>query len=114
MNKKLFYTITLNDNLVNVDIFKYIAMLKGSNNSLFLNNSDFISANMSSKNTKLLFVLNKPELYYKNNYKYFDEFIKLFDTNIKQYNAIGDGYNFTSYTNEWTKNLIKSYMKNLS
>jgi hypothetical protein len=105
MNNKLFYTVTLNEN-----IFKYIAMLK-YNNSLFLDNSDFISANMSSKNTKLLFVLNKPELYYKDNYKYFDEFIKLFDNNIKQYNAIGDGYNLNTYTNNWVKNIINSYLK---
>jgi hypothetical protein len=124
MNNYLFYTIILDSSSFEIDYYVNLLInLKPDNTSnnstlpLFLSQSEFISMTEYNGNTKVLMVLHNKELYYKDNYKYFDEFRQLFNTTLKQYNSL-DNYNnihkyntiYNTNINNWEIENIKHYL----
>lgn len=127
MDNELFYTITLDSSSFEIDYYVNLLInLKPGNSSnnnpalpLFLSQSKFISMTEYNGDTKVLMVLYNKELYYKNNYKYFDEFRKLFNTSLKQYNSLDNYNNIHKYNtihntniNNWEIENIKNYLQN--
>ena len=110
---KLFYTISIDEDCGNVTQFLETLMKTNFNPDnkfpLYLYKSEFIAMNETWEK-KVLMVLHEPELYYKDNYKYFNEFRNLYFSPIKRYSNLGCGL-LLRFMPEWERSVIKAYIK---
>lgn len=95
-NSKIYYYVILDTNSKYISRFIYLSQNNSSQIDInpFLYHSNLISIDLNYKTGhKLLFSLNKRELYYKNNYEYFNIFRNMCNGCIKSFNYLGEDLN---------------------
>lgn len=93
--RKLFYTIYLDfkdaEDCLNLI---HALLIESYSNIVFIHKSTILNiTDIYTPVCKILCVLDNDELYYKDNYSYFNEFRTSFNGCITQFNSLGDGLN---------------------
>jgi hypothetical protein len=115
MANKLFYTITINKNNSQAKNLLYLSKLKNRNtSSIFFNKSLYIASIDNIDTYKILFLLYEPKLYYKENYKYFNEFRNMYDNCIILFNSLNDGNYLLTDNYSWEIEKINSFVTSFS